>query len=53
MIIKVETDLLLGIDDWKVILFEKCERHKQLKEKETFWQQKLKTFYPLRLNEKQ
>ena len=25
------------IDDWEVILFEKCETHKQLKERETFW----------------
>ena len=25
-----------GIDDWKVTLFEKCEMHKQLKERETF-----------------
>ena len=30
-------------------LFQKCETHKQLKERETFWQQKLKTFYPLLL----
>ena len=26
------------IDDWEVTLFEKCETHKQLKEKESFWQ---------------
>ena len=26
------------IDDWEVTLFEKCETHKQLKEKETFWE---------------
>ena len=26
------------IDDWEVTLFEKCEMHKQLKEKESFWQ---------------
>ena len=42
-----------GIDDWEVTLFEKCETHKQLKERETFWQHKLKTFYPLGLNEKE
>ena len=41
-----------GIDDWEVTLFEKCETHKQHKERETFWQHKLKTFYPLGLNEK-
>ena len=33
-----------GIDDWEVTLFEKCEAHKQLKEKETFWQHILKHF---------
>ena len=42
-----------GIDDWKVTLYGKCETHKQLKERETFWQHKLKTFYPLDLNEKE
>ena len=42
-----------GIDDWEVTLFEKCETHKQLNERETFWQHKLKTFYPLSLNEKE
>ena len=42
-----------SIDDWEVNLFEKCETHKQLKERETFWQRKLKTFYPLGLNEKE
>ena len=31
-----------GINDWEVILFEKCETHKQIKERETFWQHKLK-----------
>ena len=30
-----------GIDDWEVTLFKKCETHKQLKERETFW-----LFYP-------
>ena len=42
-----------GIDDWEVTLVEKCETHKQLKERETLWQHKLKTFYPLGLNEKE
>ena len=40
-----------GIDDWEVTLFEECETHKQLKERDNFWQHKLKTFYPLGLNE--
>ena len=42
-----------GIDDWEITLFEKCETHKQLKERKTFWQHKLKTFYTLGLNEKE
>ena len=42
-----------GIDDWEVTLFEKCETDKQLKERETFWQHKLKSFYPISLNEKE
>ena len=41
-----------GIDDWEVTLYEKCETYKQLKERETFWQHKLKSFYPVGLNEK-
>ena len=41
-----------SIDDWEVTLFEKCKTHKQLKERETSWQHKLKTFYPLGLTEK-
>ena len=43
----------LGIDDWDFTLFEQCETYKQLKERETFWQHRLKTFYPLGLNEKE
>ena len=43
----------LGIDDWDFTLFEQCETRKQLKERETFWQHRLKTFYPLGLNEKE
>ena len=43
----------LGIDDWDFTLFEQCETHKQLKERETFWQRQLKTFYPFGLNEKE
>ena len=42
-----------GIDDWNFVIFEQCETHEQLKEKETFWQHRLKTFYPIGLNEKE
>ena len=40
-----------GIDDWQLII-EQCETHKELKERETFWQGRLKTFYLYGLNEK-
>ena len=43
----------LGIEDWGFTLFEQCETHKQLKERESFWQHRLKTFYPLGINEKE
>ena len=43
----------LEIDDWEFTLFKQCETHKQLKERETFWQHQLKTFYPVCLNEKE
>ena len=46
-------DSLRGIDDWELTLFEKCQMHKQIKERETFWQHKLKIFYPPGLNEKE
>ena len=41
-------DGLLGTDDCDFTLFEQCETHKQLKEKETFWQHRLKNFLPIR-----
>ena len=41
-----------GIDDWQFTLIEQCETQEQLKERETFWQHRLKTFYPYGLNEK-
>ena len=41
-----------GIDDWQFTLIEQCETHEQLKERQTFWQHRLKIFYPYRLNEK-
>ena len=39
------------VDDWEVTSFERRETHKTLKERETFWHHKLKTFYRLGLNE--
>ena len=43
----------LGIDDCYFTVFEQCETLEQLKERETFWQRRLKTFCPLGLNEKE
>ena len=40
------------IDNWQFTLTRQCEAHEQLKERETFWQYRLKTLYPYRLNEK-
>ena len=42
-----------GIQDWDLVIFESCEAHAQLKERGTFWQHRLKTFYPIGLNEKE
>ena len=41
-----------GIDDWNFVIFEKYETHDQLKERETLWQHRVKTFYPIGLNER-
>ena len=35
------------------MIFERCETHEQLKERETFWQHRRKTFHPIGLNEKE
>ena len=43
--------LLLMIDDSTFL--EQCETHKQLNERENFWQHRLKVFYPVGLNEKE
>ena len=40
------------IDDWQFTLIEKYETHEQLKERETFWPHRLKTFCPYGSNEK-
>ena len=40
-----------GNDDWQFTLVEQCGTHEQLKERETFWQHKLKTFCPNGLKE--
>ena len=42
-----------GIEDWDFVIFEQCETHVQLKERETFWQHRLKIFHPIGLNEKE
>ena len=44
-------DFHTDLDDWEVPLFEKCETHKEFKEKEIFLQGNLKTFYLLGRNE--
>ena len=41
-----------GIDDWQLKLIEQCETHEQLKQRETFWQHRLKTFDPYGVHEK-
>ena len=41
-----------GIEDWQFTLAEQYETREQLKEKESFWQHKLKTFYPYGFNGK-
>ena len=41
-----------NIEDWDFVIFEQCETRVQLKERETFWQHRFKTFYPIGLNEK-
>ena len=41
------------IEDWDFVIFDQCETHAQPKERETFWQNRLKTFQPIGLNEKE
>ena len=42
-----------GMEDWDFVTFEQCETHAQLKEKQTFWQHRLKTFYRVFLDKKE
>ena len=42
-----------GINDWNFVIFEQCDTHEQLKEREIFWQHRLKILYPIGLNEKE
>ena len=42
-----------SIEDSYFVIFQQCERHAQLKERETFWQHRLKIFYSIGLNEEQ
>ena len=41
-----------GIDDLNFVIFEQRETQ-QLKGRDTFWQRRLKIFYPIDLNEKE
>ena len=41
-----------GIDNWQFTLIKQCETHEQLKQRETFRQHRLKTFYLYGLMEK-
>ena len=42
-----------GIVDWDFMIFQQFEIHTQLKEREAFWQRRLKTFYPIDVNDKE
>ena len=42
-----------GIDDWQFTLIEQSERYEKLKERETFFEHRFKTFNPYGLNEKE
>ena len=43
----------IGNEDGDFVIFKQYKTHAQLKEKETFLQYKLKTFYPIGLNEQE
>ena len=40
-----------GIDNLNFINFKQCRIHEQLRKRKTFWQHRLKIFYPIGLNE--
>ena len=41
-----------NIEDCESVIFEQFETHVPLEERETFWQHRLKTFYPIGLMER-
>ena len=41
-----------GIDDCDFVIIDQCEAHEKLKERDTFWQHRLKIFYQIGLNAK-
>ena len=42
-----------SIEDWDFVIFEQCKTDTQLKEREAFWEHRLKTFCTIGLNEKE
>ena len=41
-----------GMDDWRITLIDRADNRKGLRRRESFWQYKLNTFFPQRLNER-
>ena len=41
-----------GMDDWRVTLIDRADNRKELRRWESFWQYKLNTFFPHRLNKR-
>ena len=52
-IVTIASMAKVGIQDWDFVIFEQCQTHAKLKEKEIFCQHRLKTFYPIGLTEKE
>ena len=48
IVLMAKVELMIGI-----LGFLNSVKHMSSKKKETFWQQRLKTFYPVGLNEKE
>ena len=42
-----------GTEVWDFLIFEQCKIHAELNERKIFQQHRLKTFYPIGLNEKE